>query len=202
MKKEHVYFLSAIGVLLSPFVFLWLRGIPVAYYHGPHDESFYAYVVVKLVLLSIFIFFVFIFISLSETLFKKRVYRAVFILGILLAFYALIFSVESREETVRKECLFRYVSKCGSVKMTEDEILQELNGLQNDFGLSKRKAKKLFLEAQRENQEYYTLYANKGEESLTSEEMRMKLVHEDEIPYFERALKAVEKMNDSSWLSL
>lgn len=140
----------------------------------------------------------------KEQLKKRPIVSVLFIvLGISLALYSVRFFVESREETVRKECLFRYVSKCGSVKMTEEEILKELNGLQNDFGLSKRKAKKLFLEAQEENQEFLDGgYDNtKDFDSSDKEKERRKALSRREVFYFERALKAVERMNDSSWLS-
>lgn len=198
MKKEDGYFLSAVGVFLSPFAFLWLKGIPVAYYNGPHDESFYAYVAVKVVVLFAFILFVFGGYIITTILFEKIVYRAVFIFGLLVAFYGLIFSMESREETMRKECLFEAPGKCSDINMSEEEFLKEIN----DLKLSKKEARKSFLKSQEENQASLMRYLNKSEKDLTLEEKRIKTVLEDSIPYFERALRAVEKMNDSSWLSL
>lgn len=135
---------------------------------------------------------------------KPIIITLVVVVGILLALYSVRFFVESREETARKECLFRYVSKCGSVKMTKEEILKELNGLQNDFGLSKRKTKTLFLTAQRENQEFLDGGYNniKDLDSSDKEKERQNVLSREAALYFERALKAVERMSDSSWLPL
>ena len=199
MKKEDVHFLSVIGVILSPFVFLWLRGIPAAYYHGPHDESFYAYVVVKIVVLFIFILFVFGGYIITTILFEKIVYRAIFIFGVSLAFYGLIFFLafhgENQEETVRKQCLLEAPGKCSDINMSEEEFLKEIN----DLKLSKKEARKSFLKSQEENQASLMRYSNKNEKDLTLEEKGIKTALEGSALYFERALKAVEKMNDSSW---
>lgn len=76
--------------------------------------------------------------------------------------------------------------------MTEEAILNQLN----ELGLSKRKARKLFLEAQEENQDYIILYSSKSEEDKTSEDKRLQAIHEDVVPYHERALRAVERMDN------
>ncbi|MFZ1735525.1 MAG: hypothetical protein WAU31_01170 [Candidatus Moraniibacteriota bacterium] len=127
---------------------------------------------------------------------KPIIIALIVVLGISLVFYGLTF-VESREERSIKECLFNQPVKCGNVNMTEGEILEDIDAL----GLSKGKARKLFLKEQEENQFYLMRYSDKDERDLTSEERRMKTVHEDSVPYYERALQAVERMTDSRWLS-
>lgn len=122
---------------------------------------------------------------------KSIIIAFIVVLGISLALYGLSFT-DSRTTTDLKRCLFEAPIKCGRIEMTDEKILQEIY----DLGLSKKEASKLFLKAQKENLEYFALYSNKGEENLTSEEQRMKVDHERSIPYFERALRIVEKMSD------
>ncbi|QQR77497.1 MAG: hypothetical protein IPJ67_05235 [Candidatus Moraniibacteriota bacterium] len=193
MKKEDGYFLSAIGVFLSPFVFLWLKGVPVAYYNGPHDESFYAYIVAKFFVLIVVVFIFFGAYIVSCLIFDKKAYRAIVVLAALFSLYGLVFFTESEGDRMAKGCFFSPIpAKCGDITLTEEEILNEVNYRE----LSKRKARKLFLEAQKENQDYIILYSSKSEEDKTSEDKRLQAIHEGIVPYHERALRAVERMDN------
>lgn len=132
---------------------------------------------------------------------KPVIITFVVVLGILLVLYGLTF-VESRGERVQKDCLFKYVSKCGSVAMTEDEILRELNDLRNYYGISKRKSRELFLDAQKKNQGYLDGGYDSMQDITDEERERMRGLSREEAFYFERALRAVERMGDSPWWAL
>lgn len=193
MKKEDAYFLSAIGICLLPYWYMLLKGIPM--YNGRHDETFYSLVAVKLFVLLLTIACIFIFYYAVTAFIQRRAYRIVVIFGILMAFNWLLITTESEGDRQFKRCFFSPApGKCGDETMTEEAILNQLN----ELGLSKRKARQLFLEAQKENQEFldYGYKYTTDLDTSDKERERRRALSRELLPYYDRALRAVERMGD------
>ena len=106
--------------------------------------------------------------------------------------YSLRF-LDSSGERVLKTCLFDSPVKCGYVDFTERKILEEVNIL----NISKKNAKERFeLSLQANENRFAELIKVSEQRELTSEERENKTYNEIVIPYYQRALHALEKMED------
>ena len=163
-------------------------------YNGRHDETFYSLVAVKLFVLSFSIVFIFIFYYTVTTFIQRRAYRIVVIFGILMAFNWLLITTESEGDRQFKRCFFSPVAgKCGDITLTEEEILNQLN----KWGISKKKARKLFTEGHKGRQEFLDDGGYDTMQGLTNETREsLELKEKKIIFYYERALRAVERMED------
>jgi hypothetical protein len=128
---------------------------------------------------------------MNKTMKKKTIIISLSVGAIiLLGLYGLTF-VDSRGQKAVINCL-AYQPKCIKENATEEEILKNIN----DAGLSKKRAKKIFLDAQDENQGYYERFY-KDSPSISSEEKeKLRMESEALVIYYKRALKAIETMED------
>ena len=163
-------------------------------YNGRHDETFYSLVAVKLFVLLLTIVCIFIFYYTVTAFIQRRTYRIIVIFGILMAFNWLLITTESEEYKQSKEIFFHPApGKYGNIDLTEEEMLLEIESLK----LSKKKSQKAFLICLKANEDRLAeLKEISKVRNLTEKEERNMIYNQQLIPYCQRGLRAVERMED------